>query len=472
MTHKTFITTILPLKLEWEPWYYSPGEVSVGARVRVRLAGRTYIAVVSGVGGTPDIPEDRIQEILSVETALEPITPEEIRLWRFIADYYLCTVGEVYKAAYPAMKQTAEGKKPRRKAAPESGNLITQTIRFEDDRPLLLLGTGREAIYRGMIRKTLAEGKDVLMLSPGAPTLSYPQIRDLAGAVRRRNSEPRLVYGRRPLLFLPFAKLGLVIVDEEQDVTYKQESPAPRYNGRDVAVYLASLHKASVILGSACPSLESLLNVRSGKYCLLRCADVPAPMEVIDTTAERRKRGMEGELSRKLLAAKEEIEAAGGKMLVLESWELGNTSKLKLDKYDALAVLHFEVLLARPGFRSDEKAMQLIAKLRSTCRRLILQTADASHPVFSGNADALLEERQAFRLPPFTREIHLRVEDTNEARLAKMTRELERRFGALRLYLPKDRGLAAAKKEIARKIRAFEEEFRYTGHIIPDVDPL
>ena len=53
-----------------------------------------------------------------------------------------------------------------------------------------------------------------------------------------------------------------------------------------------------------------------------------------------------------------------------------------------------------------------------------------------------------------------------------MTRELERRFGSLHLYLPKDRGLAAAKKEIARKIRAFEEEFRYTGHIVPDVDPL
>ena len=472
MSHKSFITTILPLKLEWEPWYYSPEAVPVGARVKVRLAGRVYTAVVSGTGGTPDIPEDKIQEILSVETALEPITPEEIRLWRFIAEYYLCTVGEVYKAAYPAMKQTAEGKKPRRKPAPESGNLITQTIRFEDDKPMLLLGTGREAIYRGMIRKTLAEGKDVLMLSPGAPTLSYPQIRDIAGAVRRRDSEPRLVYGRRPLLFLPFAKLGLVIVDEEQDVTYKQESPAPRYNGRDVAVYLASLHKAPVILGSACPSLESMLNVRSGKYSLLRCADVPSPMEVIDTSVERRKRGMEGEMSKKLLAAKEEIETAGGKMMILESWELGNTSKLKLDKVDALAVLHFEVLLARQGFRADEKAMQLIAKLRAECRRLIIQTADASHPVFSGDADALLEERKAFRLPPYTREVQLRVEDGNEARLAKMTRELELRFGSLHMYLPKGRGLAAAKKEIARKVRAFEEEFRYSGHIILDVDPL
>ena len=472
MTHKTFITTILPLKLEWEPWYYSPEELPVGTRVKVRCAGRVYTAVVSGAGGTPDIPEDKIQEILSVETVLEPITPEEIRLWRFIADYYLCTVGEVYKAAYPAMKQTAEGKKPRRKADLENGNLVSETIRFEDDKPLLLVGTDREPIYRGMIRKTLAEGKDVLMLSPGAQTLSFPQIRDLAQAVRRRDSEPRLVYGRRPLLFLPFAKLGLVIIDEEQDVTYKQESPAPRYNGRDVAVYLASLHGASVILGSACPSLESLLNVRSGKYSLLRCPDAPAPLEVIDTGEERRKRGMEGDYSKKLLARKAEIEAAGGKMLILESWELGNTSKLKLDKVDALAVLHFEVLLARPGFRSDEKAMQLIAKLRSACRRLIIQTADASHPVFSGDADALLEERKAFQLPPYTRQVDLRIEDTNEARLAKMTRELERRFGSLHLYLPKDRGLAAAKKEIARKLRAFEEEFRYTGHIVPDVDPL
>ena len=80
-----------------------------------------------------------------------------------------------------------------------------------------------------------------------------------------RNSYP-IVLGARSAVFLPFQKLGLVIVDEEHESGFKQFDPAPRYHGRDAAVYLARLHGAKCLLGSATPSLESFHNARTGKY--------------------------------------------------------------------------------------------------------------------------------------------------------------------------------------------------------------
>ncbi len=76
----------------------------------------------------------------------------------------------------------------------------------------------------------------------------------------------KLIIGARSSLFLPFSNLGLIIVDEEHDTSYKQYDPSPRYNARDAAIYLAHIHKAKVVLGSATPSLESYYNAQEGKY--------------------------------------------------------------------------------------------------------------------------------------------------------------------------------------------------------------
>lgn len=108
MLSKRYISLILPLRLEWEPCYYLSGDVGIGQRVIVKFAGRRTVGVVSGIDVTPDIDPSRIQPVLSTETGLEPITSKEIEFWRFIADYYLCTIGEVYKAAYPNLKTVSE----------------------------------------------------------------------------------------------------------------------------------------------------------------------------------------------------------------------------------------------------------------------------------------------------------------------------------------------------------------------------
>ncbi|MBK7383733.1 MAG: primosomal protein N' [Flavobacteriales bacterium] len=119
---------------------------------------------------------------------------------------------------------------------------------------------------------------------------------------------PRIVVGARSALFLPFRRLQLVVVDEEHDPSYKQHDPAPRYNARDMAVVLASLHGARTLLGSATPSLESMFNAKTGKYgsveLLSRFGDVAMPtIQLVDLRDAQRRKSMRGHLSVQLIEA-------------------------------------------------------------------------------------------------------------------------------------------------------------------------
>ncbi len=121
-----------------------------------------------------------------------------------------------------------------------------------------------------------------------------------------KSSEPCVVIGVRSSVFLPFSNLGIVIVDEEHETSYKQFDPAPRYNGRNVAMMLASMHGAKTLLGSATPSLESYYNAVNDRYGLVslneRYEGIKMPeVEVIDIKESRRKREFNGILSNKLL---------------------------------------------------------------------------------------------------------------------------------------------------------------------------
>ena len=114
------------------------------------------------------------------------------------------------------------------------------------------------------------------------------------------SDEPLLVLGVRSSLFLPFKDLGLIIVDEEHENTYKQQDPAPRYHARNAAIVLAGMHGGKVLLGSATPSIDSYFNALSGKYGLVklltRYGDRPLPeIQPVDTRELRRKRIMKGD---------------------------------------------------------------------------------------------------------------------------------------------------------------------------------
>lgn len=474
MTGRIFIQVILPLRLEWEPFYYqeiefseSAGDASglfpvtstgsvterdkeqvrVGDRVRVNFAGKEYVGVVSMADAGKQAEEmgivDKVKPILGMAEGLEPVTKEEIELWRQIAEYYLCTVGEVYKAAYPAQKVEKEVVQARQEALkvereeknrtkiadkikrleeraekkaelaakarksesrerylaekemlegeigllvreltsmvgelcrttgsvtgygdsvtyhqdeePIGGSIIETSEGTEKEislsaaqeeayskikeifakgKPALLhgvTGSGKTEIYLKLAQETLAMGKNVLYLVPEIAlsrqledriSETFPELlvfhsgetmsrkREVA-TVLRHAGEPAegkgyVVLGTRSAIFLPHKNLGLVIVDEEHDTSYKQDSPAPRYNGRETAIMMAKVFGANVILGSATPSLESLYNCSVGRYGLVtlnkRFYDAAdSDIEIIDTIAERRKNGMIGNFSRKLI---------------------------------------------------------------------------------------------------------------------------------------------------------------------------
>ncbi len=147
-------------------------------------------------------------------------------------------------------------------------------------------GSGKTLLYLEKIREVLAEGKQAIFLLPEIGlttqlvTRLYAYFGDELGVYHSRFSDNerveiwdkvragsyRIIVGPRSALWLPYDKLGLIIADEEHDPSYKQRDPSPRFHARDAAIYLASLHGAQVILGSATPSVETLYNAHTKKY--------------------------------------------------------------------------------------------------------------------------------------------------------------------------------------------------------------
>lgn len=160
---------------------------------------------------------------------------------------------------------------------------------FADKSTVLLHGvtsSGKTEVYTHLIREQLENGKQVLFLLPeialttqligrlqehfGAAVLIYHSRFNEQERVEVYNEvlkkKPCVVIGARSSLFLPYSNLGLIIIDEEHDPSFKQQDPAPRYNARESALWLAKIHKANTLLGSATPSVESYYNAKHGLY--------------------------------------------------------------------------------------------------------------------------------------------------------------------------------------------------------------
>lgn len=189
--------------------------------------------------------------------------------------------------------------------------------------------SGKTEIYIHLIDQTLRHGKQALMLVPeialttqltrrlqkvfGEKVLVYHSKfsdNERVELYRRLldNRSPQLILGARSAVFLPFNNLGLVIVDEEHESSYKQHDPAPRYNGRDAAAMLAMMHGAKTLYGSATPSVETYYKALSGKFGLVelkeRYEGVSLPeVEIVDMKEQRRRRAVTGCLSNRLLEA-------------------------------------------------------------------------------------------------------------------------------------------------------------------------
>ncbi|MBR1593212.1 MAG: primosomal protein N' [Alloprevotella sp.] len=189
--------------------------------------------------------------------------------------------------------------------------------------------SGKTEVFIRLIKETLARGEQVLYLLPeialttqitgrlgrvfgdgmGVYHSKFPDAERVELWKRQLGDAPfPLILGARSALFLPYQKLGLVIVDEEHETSYKQQEPAPRYNARDTALVLARMYGAKVLLGTATPSLETYHNAQTGRYGLVemttRYGDVAMPEIVVEDVAElKRKRLMPTPFSPRLREA-------------------------------------------------------------------------------------------------------------------------------------------------------------------------
>ena len=436
-----YVDVILPLPLEGTFTYSVPDtlapQVRMGVRVVVPLGrSKTYTAMAVRTHG--DKPEFDTRDIIQVVDD-SPVLPErQLRLWQWISTYYMCALGDVFKAALPAGLKAEDGYRPKtvrcvtlpanlrsehslhiamtaltralkqqqtfckylelshwdqidgetppehiqevacdelQNAANASDAILRQLtsrrflevyhrevgriggggeyspeniqplseaqqdamnkigVQFMSKNVVLLHGvtsSGKTEIYIHLIKRAIDEGRQVLYLLPEI-ALTVQMTRRLQrvfgsrlGIYHSRYSDAErveiwkkqisdepydVILGARSAVFLPFSRLGLVIVDEEHETSFKQQDPAPRYHARSAAIMLARMYEgAKVLLGTATPSMESYNNALTGKYGYVslttRYKDVALPdIHVVDIKDLYRRKMMRGPFSPELLDA-------------------------------------------------------------------------------------------------------------------------------------------------------------------------
>ena len=436
-----YVEVILPLPLEGTFTYSVPDtlvpKVRMGVRVVVPL-GRSKTYTAMAVSTHNDKPEFDTRDILQVVDD-SPVLPErQLRLWQWISTYYMCALGDVFKAALPAGLKAEDGYRPKtvrcvtlpanlrtehslhiamtaltralkqqqtfckylelshwdqidgetppehiqevacdelQNAANASDAILRQLtsrrflevyhrevgriggggeyspeniqplseaqqdamnkigVQFMGKNVVLLHGvtsSGKTEIYIHLIQKAIEDGRQVLYLLPEI-ALTVQMTRRLQrvfgsrlGIYHSRYSDAErveiwkkqlsdnpydVILGARSAVFLPFSRLGLVIVDEEHETSFKQQDPAPRYHARSAAIMLARMYDgAKVLLGTATPSMESYNNALTGKYGYVslttRYKDVALPdIHVVDIKDLYRRKMMRGPFSPELLDA-------------------------------------------------------------------------------------------------------------------------------------------------------------------------
>ncbi len=402
---------------------------------------KTYTALcVEVTDQKPNIGVKNIKCIYSVLDDMPMLLPQQLKLWQWMADYYMCTLGDIYKAALPAGLKAEDGYRPKTEtyvgltekfhdemalnialdmvsryekqqkalagylelshwaemsgtAIPDDIKEITQTelcnvthcttptvkslvkrgileiyqkevgrlntdgeftpqnakllneaqqeaynqvlMQFMKKNVVLLHGvtsSGKTEIYIHLILKALQDHKQVLFLLPEiALTVQIMErlqrvFGSRLGIYHSKYSDAErveiwkkqvsacpydIIIGARSAALLPFKNLGLVIIDEEHETSYKQQDPAPRYHARSAAIMLASMYGAKTLLGSATPCMETYTNAKNGKFGYVRLdkryKDIALPkIEVVDVKDMTRRKMMKGPFSPRLLEAIQE----------------------------------------------------------------------------------------------------------------------------------------------------------------------
>jgi primosomal protein N' (replication factor Y) len=427
-----FVDVILPLPLDGVFTYSVPtseeGRVREGARVVVPFGrNKTYVGIISNIHHQS--PEGyQTKDILQVIDFSPILLDTQLKLWQWIADYYMSPIGEVYKAALPSGLKAEDGYKPKtelyiRLTAPfqneqalhvalnmlqraekqqkafidylslsgwDNGFEGTELTRdellnqghslptvnalvkrglletYEKEIGRLNLGgephpehikqlspaqqdafnqiqfsflkknvtllhgvtsSGKTEIYIHLIQQALEQKQQVLYLLPeialtvqmmdrlrrvfgnrlGIYHSKYSDAERVEIWQKQLSQNPyEVILGARSAVFLPFQRLGLVIVDEEHETSYKQQDPAPRYHARSAAIVLAQMFGAKTLLGTATPSLETYHNTKTGKYALVelfqRYKGIELPeIQIVDIKDLQHRKMMNGPFSPILL---------------------------------------------------------------------------------------------------------------------------------------------------------------------------
>lgn len=443
-----YVDVILPVPLDGTFTYRLPDALVPGCGVGVRVLvpfgkSKTYAGIAVRVhDDPPKLAESKVKDVLALLDSFPVILPQQLRLWQWIADYYMASVGDVMKAALPAGLKAETGYRPKTEtfvalaekfSSPEAIAIAKSMLRrmprqlevfetflsmqsqgasvsresllnethcqsalfkrlvdqgfltvydqevgrlnhagaahperiqslspaqnqakqqieteWQSKQVVLLHGvtsSGKTEVYIHLIQQAIDRGEQVLYLLPEiALTVQMTQRlqRVFGGRLgiyhskysdnerveiwrKQLSSTPYdIILGARSAVFVPFQRLGLVIIDEEHETSFKQQDPAPRYHARSAAIVLASYYGAKTLLGTATPSMESYYNAHSGKYGLVtlshRFKDVALPdIEVVDIKDLRRRKMMNGPFSPRLMAAMRESLANGQQVILFQN---------------------------------------------------------------------------------------------------------------------------------------------------------
>ena len=316
-----------------------------GTRVLVPLMKKEVRGVVLRAHTEPvdEALTAKIRPLSAILDTAPVVSPEQLALWQWMSAYYMCTLGEVMAAALPGGLDKRLANPPKRRrthVAPYDGPvepahpLSPAQAKSADEiehfwtngKQIVLLhgvtSSGKTDIYIHLIRAQLEAGRNVLYLVPeiALTTQLTSRLQCIFGDklivyhsrftdaergdlyLASAKSEPHVVLGARSAVFLPIPDIGLVIVDEEHEPSYKQAEPAPRYHARAAAIVLAQAHKAHVLLGTATPSLESYYLAQKGVYGLVslteRFGGVELPdIKLVDLKRQYERKEMYGHFS-------------------------------------------------------------------------------------------------------------------------------------------------------------------------------
>ncbi len=325
----------VPLAREFDYLCADAQPEDLGQRVRVIFANRPVLGVIVGFSDTSDVPAERLRAVEAVLRETPPMPADCLQFLRFCARYYHYPFGQVVLQSLPPGLRRPVAWQPRkvrkvraRKPDDSPGHAVhalnppQQALvdaisadlapqRFAVHLLQGITGSGKTEVYLALAAQVLAAGRNVLLLVPEinlTPQLvarvrahfGEAEVIDLhsqlAGVARVRNwlalqqPGPRIIIGTRLAILCPLPDLGLIVVDEEHDTSYKQQEGL-RYSARDMAVVRARNAACPIVLGSATPSLESLLQARRGRYQLHRLevrADPrarPPQIELLDLRA-------------------------------------------------------------------------------------------------------------------------------------------------------------------------------------------